>query len=120
MNKLQALNVFWSGFGLPAYDETAVPDDAQLPYITYEARFDGFNRTIMGSASIWYYGTSLAEVSEKALQISDRLGLGGGVVPYDGGVLWIKKASPFAQRMTDPNDMIKRMVLNLQYEFLGV
>lgn len=120
MNKLQAINVFWSGFGLPAYDETAVPDDAQLPYITYEARFDGFNKTIMGSASIWCYGTSLAEVSEKALQISDSLGLGGGVVPYDGGVLWIKKASPFAQRMTDPNDMIKRMVLNLQYEFLGV
>lgn len=120
MNRLQALNIFWSKFGLMAYDETSVPDDAELPYITYEAVIDSFNRPVMATASIWYYGTSLAEVSEKALEISNFIGLGGELIQYDDGVLWVKKATPFAQRMTDPSDMIKRMVLNLQYEFLGV
>ena len=119
MNAIQALNVFWSKFGLVAYDETAVPSDAQLPYLTYEAVNSDFNRPVVGTASLWYYDTSLADISEKTLQISHELGLGGSVIPYDGGTIWIQKGTPFAQRMADPNDMVKRMVLNLQYEYLG-
>lgn len=120
MNRVQALNVFWSKFGLDAYDETAVPDNAPLPYITYEAVIDSFNNTVMGTASLWYYDTSLADVSEKAMEISSYIGLGGTVISYDDGALWVKKSTPFAQRMADPNDMIKRIVLNIQYEYIGV
>ena len=40
MNKEQAIHFFWSQFGLPAYDENSVPDDAQMPYITYNVVID--------------------------------------------------------------------------------
>ena len=34
-NTAKALYQFFSGFGLPAYVEYNVPDEAALPYITY-------------------------------------------------------------------------------------
>ena len=33
-----ALYTFFSSFGIPAYVEYNVPDNAALPYITYELR----------------------------------------------------------------------------------
>ena len=35
-NTAKALYQFFSGFGIPAYVEYAPPDNAQLPYITYQ------------------------------------------------------------------------------------
>lgn len=35
MNKAQAIQAFWESFGVPAYEESTVPDDAVMPYITY-------------------------------------------------------------------------------------
>jgi hypothetical protein len=35
MNKSQALQSFWESFGIPAYNEYTVPDNAEMPYITY-------------------------------------------------------------------------------------
>jgi hypothetical protein len=41
-------------------------------------------------------------------------------IKFDGGRLYIAKGNPFAQRMADPNDdMIRRMYLNIQAEFLS-
>ena len=37
MNKIQALDSFWNSFGLRAYDSMSVPDDAELPRITYSS-----------------------------------------------------------------------------------
>ena len=39
-NKWQTLQAFFEGFGRTAYDENTVPDDAALPYLTYEASGD--------------------------------------------------------------------------------
>ena len=35
INTARALYGFFSGFGLPAFVEYSVPEDAELPYITY-------------------------------------------------------------------------------------
>ena len=118
MNKIQALNTFWNLFDLPAYDETAMPDGVQMPYITYEAIIDDFDHNVMPTASLWYYSSSLSEVSQKALEIEAFLGDGGRVMRYDNGIMWIRKGNPFAQRVADSNDMVKRMVLNLIIEFV--
>lgn len=118
MNKIQALHSFWNSFGLKAYDETDVPDNAELPYITYESMFDDFKSTLYLSASLWYYGTGMTEISTKMLDIESQIGKGGKIVKYNNGAFWIRKGSPFAYRMQDTNDMIRRVILNVIIEFI--
>lgn len=119
MNKMQALHAFWSSFGLTAYDENSVPDNAAMPYITYEAQSDSFGGELALSASLWYRDTSWASITAKEEQISDYIGRGGRMLAYDGGALWIKQRTPWAQRMSEPSDdMVRRIILNLEVEFV--
>lgn len=118
MNKIQAYQAFWTSFGLPAYDETHVPDGAQLPYITIEVSEDFFDNDLALTASIWYRSESWKDITEKAMAISEAIGRGGRIVPYDGGGIWIRRGSPWAQRMSDTeDDMIRRIVLNVIVEY---
>jgi len=116
-DKWTALNTFWNSFGLVAYDENTVPDNAELPYITYSATVSDFDETVYLTASIWYESSSWTEVSQKADAIGDHIG-GGVGAPYDTGRLWITKAVPFAQRMADEtNTQIRRIVLQVTGEY---
>lgn len=119
ITKDMALYSFYSGFDLPAYDENTVPTGATLPYITYQVSTDSFGNTVMLSASLWYRSTSWAAIQDKADEIAEAIGYGGKILPIDNGYLWLTKGSPFAQRMGEPNDeMIRRIVLNINAEFL--
>lgn len=119
MNKIQTLHAFWSGFGLNAYDENSVPDGAELPYITYEVSEDSFGYSLAQTASLWYHDSSWSGITEKEQEIADFITRGGRMISYDGGAMWIQKASPWAQRMEEPSDdMIRRIVLNVTVEFL--
>ena len=119
-NKWQALQNFWSQFGLTAYDENTVPDDAVMPYITYEAETDSLDRVLTMSGSLWYRGTLWKDIDAKAQQISKALNeWGHWICEIDGGYLWINAGEPFARRMTEPNDLnVRRIVLNIEAEFL--
>jgi hypothetical protein len=119
MNKMQTLHSFWSGFGLKAYDENSVPDNAQLPYITYEASDDDFGNTLFQTANLWYRSSGWGEITEKEQEISDFITRGGRMVAFDDGAMWIQKGSPWAQRLEEPSDeMIRRIVLNITIEFM--
>lgn len=119
MDKLQTLHSFWSSFGLKAYDENSVPDNAQLPYITYEASSDDFGNILVQNASLWYRSSSWGEITAKEQEIADFITRGGRMLKYDDGALWLQKSSPWAQRMADPSDdMIRRIVLSYSIEFL--
>lgn len=119
MNKMQTLQAFWSGFGLKAYDENSVPDNAVLPYITYEAATDSFDHQLALSASLWYRGSSWSDITGKEQEISDFITRGGRTIAYDDGAMWIQRANPWAQRMSEPDDeTIRRIVLNVSVEFL--
>lgn len=121
MDKFQALQSFWGSFGVPAYDENTVPTGENrpaLPYITYDAVIADFGHPVALSASLWYQGASWEKISVKALEIEAEIGRGGITLPIDSGALWIKKGSPFAQRMSDPDNMIRRIVVNVEAEFL--
>ena len=119
MNKIQALNAFWNGFQLKAYDETSVPDGAELPYITYEVSSDDFGGTLAQTASLWYRSSSWSEITAKEQEIADFITRGGRMIKYNQGAMWIAKGTPWAQRMGDPSDdLIRRIVLNVQIEFL--
>lgn len=121
MSVAEVLYNFWSGFGLPAYDENTVPDDAELPYITYEvsdAFFGGFS-DLSQSASLYYRSTSWVDITEKAEQIADFIGRGGRMLAVDGGAIWIKRGSTWAQRQPETADrMVRRIVLNYEVEFI--
>lgn len=119
MNKEQALQSFWSSFGLPAYDENTVPDTAQMPYITYSTETDSFENVVNLTASIWYRSTSWAAITQKKNAIAENVGVGGKVIKIDDGYVWLTRGTPFASRMSDPNDdAVRRIYINLEAEFL--
>lgn len=124
MTKAQALYNFFSSFGLPAYEENAVyamDKPPAFPYITYELTTDSFQEDNNGSpisASLWYRSASWAECNAKAEEISAAVSSGGKMYHFDGGSLWIKRGSPFAQSMGDAlDDMVRRKVLSFMIEF---
>ena len=39
------------------------------------------------------------------------------LIPCDEGYLWIKRGNPFAQRMSDENDGIRRIYINIELEY---
>lgn len=117
MDTLQALDNFWNGFDWPAYDESTVPDEAQLPYITYEGSSDFFGRPIAQTISLWDRSYSWKAVTEKEQEIAARIGRGGVQIPCDGGVIWIKRGAPWAQRVPSDPD-IRRIAINLEVEFI--
>lgn len=122
MDSAQLLQSFWSSFGWKAYDENTVPEGAMDindgKYITYNVTGAYFDEPVMMSASLWYKSQSWAEITEKAMQIGAYIGLGGKFIPFDNGKLWIKRGTPFAQRMSDENEQIRRMYLNVEVEYL--
>ena len=118
MTKAAAIYQFWSSFGLTAYEENTVPEDAVFPYLTYQLVTDSFDRDVAATASLWYRGESWTAINAKTEEISAHIGFGGKIIKCDGGRIWIKRGQPFAQNMGDESDdLIKRKYLNLTFEF---
>lgn len=120
MTKAQAIYQFWAGFGLPAYDNQSVPDNATLPYITYETMTGAIGAQMAMTADVWYRSTSWKAVSDKVDEIAEKIAT-MDAVKIDTGYMYVSipELSPFAQRLADPNDdMVKRVYLNVQFEFL--
>ena len=119
MTKAAAIYKFWNSFGLTAYEENSVPDEAAFPYITYQLVTDSFEREIPIAASIWYRSESWTAINAKAEEISQKIGRGGKIIPCDGGAIWLKRGQPFSQSMVDESDdLIKRKYLNITAEFM--
>lgn len=120
MTKGQAIQEFWESFGLTAYDETTVPDDAPFPYITYQVHTGSIGDVCIVNTSLWYRSYSWKEISEKTEEISEAIAkMNPPSIKIDGGRLYITKGAPFAQRMGDASDdSIRRMLLSINYEFL--
>lgn len=118
MTKAAAIYQFWSGFGLTAYEENTVPDDAKFPYITYQFVTDSFGQEVAATASLWYRSESWTAINAKTEEISEFIGRGGKIINCDKGRIWIKRGQPFAQNMRDDTDtLIKRKYLNLSIEY---
>ena len=117
MTKEQALHNFWSSFDVPAYDRNTVPEDAELPYITYEVT-DGnmFEQNVI-TGIIWDRSTSWANVTAIKDKVANLIGLGGYTANYDNGLMWIKRATPFAQRLAGEEDGIREIVINVEIEY---
>lgn len=126
MDKDIVLHNFWSQFA-PAYNENSVPDERDIvaihgsafPRITYDMVMgDSMDENAM-SASVWDRSSSWNGVFDIFNQINDTLGNGGVILPCNGGGLWVKKASPWAQTLGDASDdSIRRIFLNISVEFI--
>lgn len=118
MTKERAYHAFLASFGLPVYDENTVPDDATLPRITYNFSDAEFGDPVAMTVSVWDRSTSWTSVTAMKDQIYNAIGLGGKIIPFDGGYIWVKRGQPFSQRMADENDSIRRIYIVLEVEYL--
>lgn len=120
--KAATIYEFWNSFGMPAYEENSVPtgeDAPKFPYITYQLVTDSLGNEVAMTASLWYRGTSWVEANAKTEEVSQRIGRKGAVLDCNGGKVWIKRGTPFAQNMGDESDnLIKRKYLNITAEYL--
>lgn len=99
----QALYAFFSGFGIPAYAEYAVPDEAELPYITYQVSEPDWRDETTFYARVWYRDTSFAALNATVDAI--RQAVGEGVrLATGGGALYLFKGTPFVQIMPMEGD----------------
>ena len=106
MNEImEALLAFWSQFGVPAYAEDMVPDDAKLPYIRYSvAKAPAMDATIMTAYN--YHNARLmgnVERARLAEQIAEAIPEKGVKLPMDnGGFLILYRNSDFQTPYKDP------------------
>jgi hypothetical protein len=122
MTKEEALYKFFSGFGMDAYPSSVIPDEKEVefPYISYENAI-GFagDPTIFVTAQIWFRTESEAVPNAVVSRISEYIGRGGVIVPYDEGTIWIKRGTPWCNSLADDGDpSIKRRILNLEIDFM--
>ena len=131
MNKQQAYNAFWGGFGVLAFEENSVPDDetfaalikagvvaSKYPYITYQVLTGDLGSSVFPTASIWDKSSSWERVDTLSNNISAYI-QGMNTIKLDNGRMFITKGMPFAQHMGEDGDpYIKRVILNLGIEFL--
>jgi hypothetical protein len=116
-DKWQVLHGFWAGFMLPAYDASSVPDNATMPYITYSGVVAPFENVVLLSGDIWYRSTSWAEISKKADEIGASLERYSMLRINEDEFLMLTQGTPFAQRMADENDAVKRIHVNVMGEY---
>ena len=95
-----ALKTFFSGFGLEAYQTGSVPEDVELPYITYSLSVPEWNQKATGYAQVWDRTKSNDGIIRKADQITQAIGE-SLTISLDGGYLVIRPESPLIQIMVD-------------------
>lgn len=61
MTKGAALQQFFGQF-MTAYASNAVPDDAVLPYLTYDAVMDTWSNSVSITVNMWFHTTCFANL----------------------------------------------------------
>ena len=116
-----AIYGFLSSFGIPAYAASSVPDQAEFPYLTYDLVLGEWGQPEVNMpVNVWYRTDSEALPNAKVREISKAIGMGGVLLHCDGGALWLKKGSPWAQAMTveGEDEKVKRRYVNINIEFM--
>lgn len=112
-----ALAAWLGGFEMPVYSAQGVPKGASLPYLTFTpvsgAWGDGEQAV---TVDLWLRTESEAKANAAAEAIGRALGLGGAMLPCDGGGLWVKRGSPFWQAVDSGEPGVKRRYVNLSVE----
>ncbi len=107
----KALYQFWASFGLPAWSQDTVPDEAVLPYITFDVvSGDALGATLL-TGTAWLRdeddGTSVnarrAQVLEQIAAAVPPAGL--KLDTEDGGFIMLyRNSGNFQRNVQDPED----------------
>ena len=129
MNSLDnALQEFWGSFGIQAFAGYAFSHEdsgkrvrPKFPYIIYELKRPAFGSATIMSASVWDRQSATpafrGRVNHILEQIEARIPEGGLLVKFDGGSVWLMRASNFIEfpALPDPDDaLIVRAVVGLE------
>lgn len=117
----QTLAGWLSGFGLPVYLDSDVPDGADPPYITIPLADPYWDRKTSYQFNVWYRTTSNYPPMQKADEILAAVGEGVRLY-FDGGLL-VLRADPDTptQIMADGDYRCARVSLTLNaYHLPGV
>lgn len=122
MTKDVALYNFFSGFNIPAYVSTNVPESATFPRLTYTPIFGSMTGgPVSIDVNLWYRTESEITPNAKADEIFKYIGESGITIPCEDGVIWINRDSPFCQNLSDPEDsLIKRRYILLSAQYLTI
>ena len=121
MEVARALYAFWSQFGVSAYLRDSVPEDAELPYITYDASFGDVTQENVLTAYNAHrkeLGGNLARI-EMLESIATAIPAGGLMIIVDGGYIELRRNTVDFQTMgqdeNDPNILIGRTSYTVKY-----
>ena len=110
MNKYQALYEFYNTFGIPAYEENSVPEDAELPYITYPLTEPEWSEQSSFYCQVWYPKKKLADLLAKADEICTAIGT-MKEFEQEGGYIVLYPSTPLIQILSD--EMTQSAYINL-------
>ena len=117
-NKYQALHNFYSGFGVPAYEENSVPENAKLPYITYEVITSELAaQNVALSCQIWDKSNSLKNLNTLTESLSAAL-RNGAKLQCDDGYIMLYRGEPFAQTRPSGERTIKAKYINITADYI--
>lgn len=104
---------FFSQFGVPAYVDNNVPNEASLPYLTYTVSYEpDFTDTLI-QVKIFSRSSSFVEVMDISDLIANKIANGIFFETPSGRNGWIRKGSPFLQIQPDEDATIKVIFINL-------
>jgi len=120
MTATQALYTFFSQFTIPAYPANSVPETTTFPWLTYEAKVgNAMDGSISCAVNLYYHTDSEAQPNAKAKEIADAIGMGGKVLTYDDGAIWIRRGEPWCTPLVNTdNYAIKQRQLMLMLDYL--
>jgi len=117
MTREAALYNFFSSFGLPAFLATQVPEVTNFPWLTYEGTGGNWDDSVNIAVQLWYHTEGEAEPNAKVREISEAIGVGGKIINYDGGKMWLKRGTPWVLNIQDEADRsTKAKQLNITIE----
>lgn len=115
MTKASAFNAWLSDFA-PAFAEGGVPQGVASPYFTYDWAEGSFvDGEVSVLVNLWVKTESEAVPNAIVSELSHALGLGGVMLHCDGGAIWVKRDTPFAQAVSSDGPF-KRRYINLSIE----
>lgn len=108
------LYAFYSGFGVPAYTEDAVPSDVKEPYITYTLTCPAWRDTVTHQARVWTRSESNAQLMELTGRVLSMVA-DGLTLPVIGanGYVTLDPGTPFVQMQPIDDPLLKVSYINM-------
>lgn len=112
LNTAATLKTFLGGFGLPAYTLDSVPENVELPYITYPLVEPEWDEQASFYCQIWYRKNKLADLLTKADEVVAAIGT-MKKFEQTGGYLVLYPSTPLIQILTDEDTQSAYILLSL-------